>query len=182
MDVSNKSQRSIGLRPATSSDAPLLLEIYTSTRADEMALVPWWTGEQKASFVQMQSDAQHKHYRNNYPQAQYLIVTVNDRPAGRLYLAEKESELRILDLTLLPDERNQGVGSYLLNRLIEDSTAKKKALEIHVENFSPALRLLERLGFVNAQENGIYFLMKREAGNNHEAIRSAHKAFTDIVD
>ena len=164
MSVPDEFERLIGLRPATHDDSPLLFEIYASTRADELALVSSWTDDQKIAFVRMQFDAQHEHYRNTYPQAQYLIVTKNESAVGRLYLAEKESELRILDLTLLPAERNSGVGSYLLRQLIDESTAKQKALAIHVESFSPALRLFERLGFVNAQENGIYLLMKREPG------------------
>jgi ribosomal protein S18 acetylase RimI-like enzyme len=157
-----ESENSICLRPATVDDSPLLLEIYASTRADELALVSWWTDDQKSAFVKMQSDAQHEHYRNVYPQALYLVITKNEMPVGRLYLAEKESELRILDVTLLPAERNRGVGSYLLRQLIEQSIAKQKALTINVEGFNPSLRLFERLGFVKWQENGFYCLMKRE--------------------
>lgn len=168
MSVADEIRDSICLRAATADDSPLLLEIYASTRADEMTLVSWWTEEQKSAFVKMQSDAQHEHYRNSYPRAQYSIVTRGGKPVGRLYLAESDSEIRILDLTLLPAERNAGIGSFLLRKLIEESIAKQKALAIYVESFSTALRLFERLGFVNSQENGIYFLMKREPGEQSE--------------
>jgi hypothetical protein len=100
------SSNSISLRTVKPEDSSLLLEIYRTTRADELALVSWWTDEQKNAFVQMQSDAQHAHYRNAFPHAEYLIVLFDERPVGRLYLAELDSELRILDLTLLPRERN----------------------------------------------------------------------------
>lgn len=154
-------RRSISLRPATPEDAELLVAIYASTRADELALVTWWSDEQKSGFVQMQSEAQHDHYLKTYPQAQYSIVTIDDRPAGRLYLADLEMELRILDLTLLPEYRNSGVGTDLLVQLLAESTKKNKALGVYVEGFNPALRLLERLGFAKVNENGIYFLMQR---------------------
>ena len=160
MSEAGSSGRSISLRPINADDSSLLLEIYRSTRAEELALVSWWTEEQKNAFVQMQSDAQHSHYRNTFPQAEYLVVQVDTRAVGRLYLAELESELRILDLTLMPHERNAGVGSYLLERLIEESKSKRKPLSIHVESFSPAIDLLERLGFKKVGENGIYFLME----------------------
>lgn len=150
----------ISLRPATQQDGNLLLEIYASTRADELALVPW-TAEQKATFVRMQSDAQHEHYRKKYPRAGFSVIVVDQRAAGRLYLAENESEIRILDLTLLPNERNHGVGTILLRKLIEEATKKKKALRIFVESFNPALRLFERLGFSKLEEHGIYSLMER---------------------
>ena len=169
MSIAGECRDSICLRPATADDSALLLEIYASTRADELNLVSWWTDEQKSTFVKMQSHAQHEHYRNTYPQAQYLVVTRDDKPVGRLYLAENDSEMRILDLTLLPAERNGGIGSFLLRQLMEESITKQKALAIYVESFSPALRLFERLGFVNSQENGIYFLMKREPCEKSEA-------------
>ena len=41
------------LRPCTDDDLPFLLEVYASTRADEMAIVPW-TDEEKQAFVRMQ--------------------------------------------------------------------------------------------------------------------------------
>ncbi len=163
------SSRSISLRPVEADDNSLLLEIYRSTRADELALVSWWTDEQKDAFVQMQSDAQHAHYRNTFPQAEYLVVLLEHRAVGRLYLAELESELRILDLTLLPEERNSGVGSHLLQQLLEQSRSKRKPLSLHVESFNPSLRLLERLGFSKVSENGIYFLMQHAAGESPTA-------------
>jgi hypothetical protein len=45
------------LRPVQEEDEALLLEIYASTRADEMALVPW-NGAQKQAFLHMQFSAQ----------------------------------------------------------------------------------------------------------------------------
>lgn len=161
MRAASQSHEDIRLRRVDGEDAPLMLHIYASTRAEELAQVSWWTDQQKSTFVQHQSNAQHEHYRNVYPQAEYFVVSVDERPVGRLYLVEKDSELRILDLTLLPRERNRGIGTCLLKRLIAESAAKKKALSIHVESFNPSLRLFERLGFRKAQENGIYFLLER---------------------
>jgi ribosomal protein S18 acetylase RimI-like enzyme len=163
------SSNSITLRTVKPEDSSLLLEIYRSTRADELALVSWWTDEQKNAFVQMQSDAQHAHYRHTFPHAEYLVVLFDDRPVGRLYLAELDSELRILDLTLLPRERNAGIGSYLLKQLIGRSSKEHKPLSINVESFNRSLKLFERLGFSRLSENGIYILMQHTAGKSDRA-------------
>jgi len=49
----------ITLRDASVEDEGLLLEIYSSTRAKEMALVPW-SDPQKEAFVKMQFQAQQE--------------------------------------------------------------------------------------------------------------------------
>lgn len=160
---------SVCLRTATPEDSEFLLQVYTSTREDELGMVSWWTEEQKQSFVRMQFDAQHEHYLKAYPQAEYSVIAAHDRAVGRLYLVELGTELRILDFTLLPEHQRQGVGSVLMARLIERAREKNKTLGIHVESFSPALRLLERLGFSKVAETGIYFLMQHHPSNREEA-------------
>jgi ribosomal protein S18 acetylase RimI-like enzyme len=163
MSAPTSSSRLISFRPVTGDDHALVLAIYRSTRTEELELVSWWTDEQKNAFVQMQLDAQHSHYRVTFPQAKYSIVLVDHRPVGRIYVAELENELRILDLTLLAEERNFGIGSQLLSRLLEQSRQLQKPLSIHVENFNRSLTLLERLGFRKVSETGIYFLMQHAA-------------------
>src|SRR4030095_1855471 len=95
---------SINLRCVTPEDEELVLRVYSSTRAEELERVPW-SEEQKLVFLQMQSKAQHDHYREVYPQAEYLLIIRGDRPIGRLYKAEKDSENRGLDLTTLTGAR-----------------------------------------------------------------------------
>jgi len=58
----SQSAPSITLRPVTPEDETILLELYASTRADEMSLVPW-SDEQKRAFVLAQFNAQQLHYR-----------------------------------------------------------------------------------------------------------------------
>jgi ribosomal protein S18 acetylase RimI-like enzyme len=156
---------SINLRRVTPEDEELLLRIYSSTRAEELERVPW-SEEQKRMFLQMQSKAQHDHYREVYPQTEYLLIFRGDRPIGRLYKAEKDSEIRVLDLTILPEERNSGIGTYLIRNLIAEGEQANKAVTIHVESFNRSLGLFRRLGFQKAQENGIYFLMERPANGS----------------
>ena len=153
---------SINLRCVTPEDEELVLRVYSSTRAEELERVPW-SEEQKLVFLQMQSKAQHDHYREVYPQAEYLLIIRGDRPIGRLYKAEKDSEIRVLDLTILPEERNSGIGTYLIRNLIAEGEQLNKAVTIHVESFNRSLVLFQRLGFKKVQENGIYFLMERPA-------------------
>lgn len=147
------------LRPATPADLAFLRRVYAATRQEELRWLPW-TPEQKAAFVDMQFGAQDRHYREHYPEAHFLVVEVADCPVGRLYLHDGADECRLLDITLLPEFRGQGVGTALLRMVLTRAAGEGKAVRLHVEGFNPALRLYERLGFVQLEERGVYRFME----------------------
>lgn len=146
-------------RPITPQDLPLLSRIYASTRQQELALVDW-TAEQKAAFLQMQFEAQHKFYLEQFDDAEFSIIEQRRTPIGRLYVDRREDEIRLIDIALLPEFRNRGIGGRLLRDLLAEGQRVQKAVRIHVERDNPALRLYERLGFRHIDDHGVYFLME----------------------
>ncbi len=158
--ISLEGGTTISFRPIQPADEQLLYQIYASTRADEMALVQHWDAEQKDAFVRQQFSAQHQYYQTQFADALYLIVLVDDTPAGRLYLHQRHDEYRIIDITLLPDVRAKGVGTAILEAVLRTAASEKLPVRIHVERYNPALQLYKRLGFaVSSEENPIYYLM-----------------------
>jgi ribosomal protein S18 acetylase RimI-like enzyme len=147
----------VTLRPETENDIPFLLAVYASTRAGEMAIVPW-TREQKDQFVQMQFGFQRKHYLENYEGATFDIVMVEGSAAGRLYVFRGPSEIRIVDIALLPEYRGRGIGGELLTEILREARDRGLIVSIHVERHNPALRLYQRLGFQCAGEQGPVYL------------------------
>ena len=150
---------SITCRPVGPDDHAFLLEVYGSTRAEEMALVPWNVDQQQA-FVKMQFAGQQEHYQNTYPTASHEIIQLSGRPVGRLYVARLEQEIRIVDITLMPADRNAGIGSFLLRGLLDEAVRVGKIVRIYVEEFNPSLRLFERLKFKPAEQHGIHMLLE----------------------
>lgn len=88
---------------------------------------------------------------------------VDGRPAGRLYVARWPAEIRIVDISLLPEHRGHGIGTALLGDLTAEAAAAGTPLTIHVERFNPALRLYQRLGFVAVGDAGVYLLLRWSA-------------------
>jgi ribosomal protein S18 acetylase RimI-like enzyme len=86
---------------------------------------------------------------------------VNGEPAGRLYLYRQAEDWRIMDIALLPEFRNRGFGTALLDSLIAEADAAGVKVSIHVEVFNPARKLYQRLGFRQAAERGVYLLLER---------------------
>jgi ribosomal protein S18 acetylase RimI-like enzyme len=150
----------VSLRPARLRDREFLYRVYESTRSDELAAVPWAEAE-KTAFLRAQFDAQDQWYRENYMRASYDVVYVDGEPAGRLYLYRAPSEIRIVDIALLPSYRGAGVGSRLMRGVLAEADARGKRVTIHVERLNPALRLYERLGFKVAEDKGVYLFLER---------------------
>jgi ribosomal protein S18 acetylase RimI-like enzyme len=150
----------VALRPVRAGDRPFLAQLYASTRADELAILPW-SDEQKAAFVAQQFEAQDVHYRTHYGGAAFDLIEVDGAPAGRLYVHRGPSEIRIVDIALAPAFRGRGLGTRMLGALAEEADDAGCTLTIHVELHNPARRLYERLGFRAAGEHGPYVLMER---------------------
>jgi GNAT superfamily N-acetyltransferase len=152
---------SVTRRPIEEEDKEFLLRLYWTTRAEEMAMVTDWTDEQKDAFVRMQFQAQHAWYQEHYGDAQFDLILADGIPAGRLYVHRRADEIRLVDISLLPEYRSGGIGTALLNELFAESAESGKPVTIHVEKYNPALRLYERLGFVPVADRGVYLLLKR---------------------
>ena len=150
------------LRPVVDTDRAFLVELYASTREDELAQVEWPDGAREA-FVEQQFSAQDAHYRTNYPGATLDVIEVDGTPAGRLYVHRGPSDIRIMDIALAPGFRGRGIGTRLLRSLMDEAAANGRKLSIHVEQNNPGRSLYDRLGFRPAGEHGVYVLMERPA-------------------
>ena len=149
----------VALRPASDADRDFLRRVYASTREEEMALTAWRRDEIE-SFLDMQFESQHCHYRKHFKDAEFLIIERDGDPIGRLYLDRREQEIRIIDIALLTSERRNGIGGALLREVLAEAASAAKSVRIHVERNNPAMGLYRRLGFKEIEAEGIYYLME----------------------
>ncbi|MEO8435575.1 MAG: GNAT family N-acetyltransferase [Pyrinomonadaceae bacterium] len=146
------------LRAATSDDEPFLFEVYAATRLDEFSFLDG-SEEQKQALIKMQYDIRRSQYVEGYPQAEASIILVSDRPVGTILIDESDREIVLVDVALLPERRNAGIGSRLLMQLLDRAVNKKKPVRLQVVKSNPALRLYERLGFSRVEESSMYLEM-----------------------
>jgi ribosomal protein S18 acetylase RimI-like enzyme len=148
------------LRPSTATDEAFLGLVYASTRIEELAVVAW-TDEQRGLFLAQQFHAQDVAYRENYPDASFSIVELDGEPIGRLILAPLAgNELRIVDVALLPEQRNSGIGTQLIRDVLAAAERDGLMVSLHVELWNPAVRLYERLGFHRVSANEVHVRME----------------------
>ncbi len=149
----------ITLRPVTEEDRPVLFAAYASTRAAELSLLPW-DDAQREAFLDLQFNAQQQHYSSYYPASEHLIILKGGEPAGRLWVNRRDDEIRILDITVLPEHRGNGIGTPIIEGLMREAAQSGRPLTIYVESFNRSLGLFARLGFEKTGEHGPNYLME----------------------
>lgn len=143
-------------RPRTTADTEFLAALYASTRATELAPVPW-PDEAKHAFLRSQFEAQTHHYDLHYADAEFLVLERDGQPIGRLILSWGDRDLRVVDLALVPACCGLGLGTAVLRAVMAQAAG---SVSLHVERFNPALRLYQRLGFVHEEDTGVYYRMR----------------------
>jgi ribosomal protein S18 acetylase RimI-like enzyme len=159
LDPKSQSAQAVSLRTATADDQSFLMEIFASTRADELAELARDPALSQA-FIQMQFNVQQQIYGGSHAAATDSIILLGERAVGRMLVDKGGEEFVLVDIAILPEQRNSGVGSALIQNLLCEAAAQSKPVRLHVINFSPALRLYERLGFSPISDDGVYLEMK----------------------
>ena len=163
----NNLTDSISLRPVTVEDHAFLLEVYKSSRGDDLRGLGW-DEDRINEFLEMQYEAQQRFYDGEYSRANDSVIMLNGKPAGRLIVDHREQEIRCVDLALLPSERSAGVGTFLIRRLQAEARHAQQPLRLQVIRFSRAVSLFERLGFARTSETGTHFQMEWLPERNRE--------------
>lgn len=160
-------ERSVTLRLCTPADQEFLLAVYASTREEELSL--WsWDENQKRAFLEMQFRAQSQQYGLCYPQADSHVILFADRPVGRFLVDKVGPEITLVDIALLPDHRNRGIGTFLIEALLQEAKTLGKNVALQVLRGSTAARLYERLGFTMVGGDAVYLEMKKLPANSTE--------------
>ncbi|RYU81548.1 GNAT family N-acetyltransferase [Hymenobacter persicinus] len=147
------------LRPVEANDQPFIAQLYGSTREAEFQHLVW-PEAQKQAFLTMQLRAQTTDYASRYPDASHQLILHQEHPVGRLYRWESGAEVRIIDISLLPEFQGQGIGRRILTDVLESARRQQLAVTLHVAHGNPAKRLYESLGFYQVRDTGTSYFME----------------------
>lgn len=130
----------LNIRPETLQDRPFLEILYRSTRDDLLQLgLP---GAMMGNLMQMQFNAQQTGYRTQFPDADYAIVEKNGKSIGWLITDRSDEAIRLVNIALLPDQRNKGHGRCLIEALQNEAAAAGKPLQLSVSSMNRHARHL----------------------------------------
>lgn len=148
----------LSLRTARSEDEAFLYRLYASTRMQEMAAWGWDPAQQDA-FLRMQFRAQRQGYASEYPDADHRVILADQEPVGRLLVHRTGKEIRLVDIAILSEHRNRGIGTALLQNLIGECQTSGALLHLQVAKGNPAIHLYQRMGFSKNGEDEMSYGM-----------------------
>lgn len=160
------NREGITLRPFEDSDTDFIHYVFSSVRRDMLAGTGA-TGKQLDQLVREQSRLQLAHYQKFYADGDHSIVEFDGRKVGRIYIHRQDHDIRLMDVSLLPEFRNKGIGSMLIQELIDEADRNDVMVSLHVEPYNPARRLYVRLGFEKKDDVQAYDYMERQPKSSH---------------
>lgn len=137
----------VSLRPETAEDTNFIEELFIADKDEQEGwrhLLP----SERTKILKSQSRYQLDHYRKNFPHAWFCIIEVDGKPAGRFYVNQTPKEMRVVDISILPEYRQHGIGSTLIQQIITESQRLNLPLRLRVDPLNPALGFYQKLGFV----------------------------------
>ncbi|HEY3025537.1 MAG TPA: GNAT family N-acetyltransferase [Pyrinomonadaceae bacterium] len=149
-------------RETVPEDEAFLFQVYLSSRGDDLTEMGW-DAERVRNFLETQYAAQQRFLKANYPQGEDRIITLDTQPIGRIVVERNDQEIRVVDIALLPQYRNSGIGTYLIRELLTEAARLGKPFRTQVIRSSAALGLFERLGIVKIGETGSHYQMEWRA-------------------
>lgn len=149
------------LRRAVLEDMPFLRDLYWSHRSGEFASLGW-PAEQARAFLDQQFDFQHRAYVGTFPEAAFLMILSEGTPVGRIYVDFSCDPWHLIEIGLMPDRRNGGIGTMLM-QAIQHQTQRNgvTGVSLHVgSDNEDAQRFYRRLGFDEIANEGVYLRIR----------------------
>ena len=88
------------------------------------------------------------------------IIQQDGRDVGRVSLVKTGRDVLIDGIHLLPDYQSRGIGTQIIQKIIDETNAKGLVTKLQVLRVNPAVELYERLGFEIVKENATHYFME----------------------
>lgn len=150
----------IHLRVEETTDRAFLLDLFFANRHAEWSSVPLGEADLR-QLIEHQFYLQTHHYRTHFSQANYFVVAKDSHPIGRIIMHCSEARHHLVDICLMPEQCGYGIGSRLMDGVIERSDAANIPLTLHVVEGNRAHRLYARKGFQVVDRHGPHLVMAR---------------------
>ena len=143
-------------RAATEEDDGFLYDLFKAVRLPEFAFVAM-APAQLELLIRMQYAGQKLSYGGQYPNG-HEIVLLDGNPVGRIWVYRAPEEHHLVDISLMPESRNRGIGSALVREAIAAAREAGVRLCCSVALTNPgSLRFHQRLGFRIVGQDEVYY-------------------------
>lgn len=132
----------VALRPASDADRSFVESVYFDTHR--------WLIEKL--FGRRGEEIERQNFAASYDQVNTSIVLVDGSIAGWLTVVRRFDAVTLKQIYLSASWQNQGIGTRLIGRLIDEARGAHVPLRLSTAKINPARSLYERLGFRSVRE------------------------------
>lgn len=140
----------ISFRKTTDSDFALCRDIHHACYKDVVI----------AQFCQWDVDFQDRSFKESWNQCPMSMIMANKSVAGCLALQEDGATIKLHELLVLPEYQGKGIGTYVLNEMINRARKTSSRLWLRVLHLNRARQLYLRLGFIDIGKDGTGYIME----------------------
>ena len=98
-------------------------------------------------------------FRNGFVLNNITMVIIAGRRAGYISVKHYPDSIYIENIQISPARQGHGIGSDILNRILDGSD--KKSVKLATFDDNPAKRLYERMGFSVVEKKGMTLMMEK---------------------
>jgi GNAT superfamily N-acetyltransferase len=141
----------LSLRPAEAGDFDFCRRLYFEGMAQIIAALKLDEARQRESFARQ------------WQVTEVRIIVFAGEEIGWLQTALREGAVFLAQIYIDQGFQGRGIGTRVLQGLLETASRECKAVELGVVKINPARRLYERLGFVATHEDQYKVYMRRSS-------------------
>ena len=141
----------ITLRDAIERDLEFLYELHRETLKEYIDQTWGWD-----------ENWQQAHFRDRFDLSRKSIIQQDGNPIGCLAVLDEGNHIYLSYIALKPALQNKGIGTMLIQDVLERGQRANKPVTLKVLKINPARKLYERLGFKVTQESETHYFMTAE--------------------
>jgi ribosomal protein S18 acetylase RimI-like enzyme len=143
------NKEEISLRPATAEDSDFLYDLHRAAMQHYVAQTWGWD-----------EAWQRNNFRQHFNPAECQVITYQGRACGFVSVLERETEVFLKFIEVLPEYQNHGIGTAVIKSILEEAHRSGQPVGLQVLKVNPARALYGRLGFITTGETATHYLMK----------------------
>jgi ribosomal protein S18 acetylase RimI-like enzyme len=148
MFFENQLHNKIAFRSALENDYDFLYALHVATMKEYVNKTWGWD-----------ETFQEDIFRKKFIPSQIQIITLAGNDIGMISLEERNEDLFLHVIEILPRHQRQGFGTTIIQKIIDDAARQRKEVRLQVLKVNPAKQLYDRLGFAVVEETSTHYIM-----------------------
>lgn len=137
-------------RPACAADMEFAHSVHHQAYRDVV----------EQQFGAWDKEEQDRHFAENWASVTFEIVLCDGIPCGYTCIEDRQNDIHVRELVILPEFQNQGVGSSLLRAAMEHARGRDTPVRLGTFHVNRAANLYRRLGFQEVGQTDIHILFE----------------------